>query len=147
MGIIIDKKKTIIILIIGIISGSLSTINAIISDIEKKNLNIKNQLVELTNAANKELPKMIDSETRYDSVIVLGNKTLQFNYTIINYSKDELDINELRDDFYSRILDNIKMNFNQKSLKDNKIKMIYIINDKDDHKIIELVFDRNVYGK
>jgi len=39
---------------------------------------------------------MLDSETRADSVVALPNKTLQYNITFINYSRNELDIEELK---------------------------------------------------
>ena len=39
---------------------------------------------------NKNCPAAIDAETRMDNVTTPGNKTLQFNYTLVNYAMADL---------------------------------------------------------
>ena len=41
-------------------------------------------LGKLSDEINKTCPKMIDKETRLDNSVALSNRTIQYNYTLLN---------------------------------------------------------------
>jgi len=53
------------------------------------NAKIDRLLMKASNTLNKNLPIMVDRETRLDSTIGL-NRTFQFNYTLVNISADQI---------------------------------------------------------
>ena len=145
------RKNAIILVIIGIVLGSLGTI-VNLTDLSGTKNNVSNEylvfddyLTEFSMKANKNLPKMIDSKVRFDSMVVLPNKTLQSNYTFIAFSKDELNIDEVKRKFLPVLLNEVKTNQNLKLLKDNKVTMVYLFNDKNGSEILKLLFDYNDY--
>ena len=140
-----DKKKTTILILVGVILGSLGTIVNFVDFGLKSKSDFDKQLFELVKEVNKNLPKMIDSETRFDSSTALPNKVFQYNYTLVNYSKDELNLVELKDQFYPTFLDNIKTNPNLKILRDNNVTIVFLIKDKDGYEILKLMYDPNDY--
>lgn len=56
----------------------------------------RQELLELINEANKITPRMIDDETRADSV-VLENNNVVYRYTIVNFNSNEITYNNLKD--------------------------------------------------
>ncbi|MDO9364860.1 MAG: RDD family protein [Methylotenera sp.] len=55
---------------------------------------------------NVDLPKMLDDETRHDSVQVL-NKEIRYNYTLINYPASDFDKNEFFKTYKPRLLNTV----------------------------------------
>ena len=57
---------------------------------------------EVLASLNKDLPKMADSETRLDKIEVL-RKDFNYFYTLINYSKSQLDVNQIANQLSSQL--------------------------------------------
>ena len=74
---------------------------------------------------------MVDSDTRLDNAVALPDNVFQYNYTVINYVKEELDIEKLKNTVSPGILNNIKTNPGLKNLRDNKVTMSYLYKDKE----------------
>ncbi|EGQ7649823.1 TPA: DUF2569 domain-containing protein [Vibrio alginolyticus] len=55
---------------------------------------IEDRLNQLTNDMNRELPIMLDSETKLDAVYTESNN-LQYRYSLVNYSVSDIDANAL----------------------------------------------------
>ncbi|MEM8722329.1 MAG: hypothetical protein AAGE84_24055 [Cyanobacteria bacterium P01_G01_bin.39] len=53
--------------------------------------NISELLVETANMMNKNLPMMVDSDTRWDSSFAGPGKMLSYKYTLIKYSASQID--------------------------------------------------------
>jgi hypothetical protein len=53
--------------------------------------------------ANKQFPKQIDSETRIDSVAVGPGKLIIYNYTLVNYSADDVDSDKFQEALAARV--------------------------------------------
>ena len=101
-------------------------------------------LVETADEVNKDLPIMIDSETRLDGTVA-SYKTFIFLYTIINVSEAEIDVYKLYNNLYPEILNNIKTNSDLKIFRDNKVTMVYLYRDKNGNKIVEFRFGYEDY--
>lgn len=87
-------------------------------------------LTEMVNEANKSFPMMIDSETRIDNYLALPNNTLQYNYTLVNSTKDSLDLEELKNYLEPNIINNIKTNPDMQLLRDKNMSFNYYYKDK-----------------
>lgn len=57
---------------------------------------VDSDLKFLADELNATCPLMIDKETRLDNALALPGKTFQYNYTLVNLTRQELDIPEFR---------------------------------------------------
>src|SRR5450756_2599612 len=53
-------------------------------------------LVQISSDMNKNLPMMVDSETRLDSTVAGPGNRITYIYTIVNHAKSEMDISVLK---------------------------------------------------
>lgn len=79
--------------------------------------------------ANKELPKMLDSETRLDSVSAI-NKGLNYNYTLVNFNKTDLADGAINDTLKADMIKSMCASPDMKFYTDNKAIMKYSYYDK-----------------
>ena len=110
-----------------------------------KNSTVDEQLSKAASNLNKNLPMMVDSETRWDSTVALPDKTLKYFYTLVNYSKDELDINKTGNTIRPLMLNNIRTSSDMELFRRNKVTMIYSYRDKDHNEVMELKFTHDDY--
>ena len=52
---------------------------------------IDRQLTEIASQFNENAPFMIDENTRFDNMIATPGKILQYNYTLVDMTKEEFD--------------------------------------------------------
>ena len=64
----------------------------------KKSVEIDALLMKTASEINKQLPMMVDKDTRLDSTAGL-NKRLQYHYTMVSFSAEEIDEAALQDQF------------------------------------------------
>ena len=95
---------------------------------------------EPTIMLNKTGMQMIDRETRFDSGMVLSNKTFQYNYTLINHDSSSLNIAGFKKDIYPILLDRLKSDSNFQILRINEAKIVYNYKDKNGKTLFKLVF-------
>lgn len=101
------------------------------------------QLTALT--VNKKCPMMVDGETRLDSVQAIGNKTLQYHYTLVNYSVEELDREKLRTTMQVHILNEIKTKPEMKVFREKGVQLVYFYKDKVADSVLLLVYKPEDY--
>ncbi|MDR0515864.1 MAG: hypothetical protein LBH25_02340 [Fibromonadaceae bacterium] len=106
----------------------------------------KNTLSDTAAMFNKYLPFTLDSGIiRIDSVMVLPNKTFMYFNTLVNSSKNELDTNEIKKDFYPNLLNNIRYSSNLELLRKLETTIIYLYRDKDGNEVIKFRFEHKDY--
>jgi len=88
---------------------------------------------------------MLSSGLRVDSTMALPDKTFQYVLTLINVSKDELNLEELKKISYKEVLNNVKTSSDLKPFRDNKVTLIYLYKDKNNNEIFKLIFTYNDY--
>jgi hypothetical protein len=101
---------------------------------EHKDIPIKTDLdflIFLVNDLNKYCPYMVDGETRIDNMTALPPNTIQFNYTLVNWVKDSLNIDELYKGLEPGVLNGCKTSPDLKVFRDEKVTMNYYIRDKE----------------
>lgn len=75
--------------------------------------------------ANKELPMMLDAETSWDKAELIESKTMQFTYTLVNYAKDDIDLDVFESTMKSTILSNVKNSTELQALRDKDVQFNY----------------------
>ena len=88
-------------------------------------------MMEAASQINKSCPIMVDQETRLDNAVAMPGKVFQYNYTLVNFAKDSVNIPGLEGYMKPMILNNVKTNPDMKGFRDNKVTMTYTYKDKD----------------
>jgi len=142
-----NKKKNykpLIFLFVGLVLGQLSS-KYIFDDFLCNKSYIDKELAQAANEINKHFPMMVDSETRVDSTIALPGKTFQYFCTLINYSKDQLDAEDLESRLRPMVLNNMKTSSDMEYFRNNEVTMVFVYRDKDGKEFLKLTFDPNEY--
>jgi hypothetical protein len=125
------KQKINLKTVIGIIVGIV--VAALLQQIVIPKLfapSIDSQLMDMTSEMNKNCPYMVDSDTRLDNVVPGAGKTIIYNYTLINFNRDDIDIESFESIMRPQILNVVKTNPQMKTLRDNDITFVYNYKDK-----------------
>ncbi len=99
--------------------------------------------MQLTLAAaelNKKTPMLIDEETRLDSAATFGN-TFIYNYTMVKYSADQLDVKLFDKIIHENVIATICTNPGLKAFIDLEVIMVYRYLGKNGNYISEQSFD------
>ena len=86
-------------------------------------------MMKAASEINESCPIMVDQDTRLDNAIVFPNNILQYNYTLVNWVKDSIDLKAFKDYMQPMILNNVKTNPDLKLYRDNKTTMAYHYKD------------------
>jgi hypothetical protein len=143
-----DKNKKfytgLLLLVLGLAIGLLTS-KYVFNNLGCYKSSFDRDLVEAANEINQHLPMMIDSETRIDSTIALPGKTFQYFYTLVNYSKDQLDAGDFEKRLRPLILNSIKTNTDMENFRKNKVTLVYLYRDKDGNEFLKLTFSHDDY--
>lgn len=72
----------------------------------------------------------IDEYTRLDNVVALPNKTLQYNFTLVDLYKADVNLDTVKKYVFPKVLENIQTNPEMKNMRDNKTTFNYFYRDK-----------------
>ncbi len=103
------------------------------------------QMMKTASEINKSCPIMVDAETRLDNTVALPNKTIQYNYTLVNIEKGDIDISEFENYLQPVILNIIKTSPDLKYFRDNDVTMAYNYKDKNGEYLLKLTFKPEDY--
>ena len=134
------KTLTIIITIIAAVIGSW-----IGQELLFQKPSFDEQLMAIASELNKSCPIVVDSETRLDNSIGGPDKSFTYNYTLINYSKEEIDIDYFVSILRPSILNNVKTNPDLATFRDKKIEMKYSYKDKNGVFITKIIIKPEEY--
>lgn len=90
----------------------------------KKESELNSVLIQVANDINLNLPMMVDSETRLDSTVGI-NKQFRYNYTMINYSAEELDPTAFTDAMQPRLINSVCTTKEMEIFMNNGIPVTY----------------------
>lgn len=134
----------ILIVVITIVAGAIG--NYVVRNYFLEDINFDQELMKTSEELNKNCPFIIDQDTRLDNTIVLPGKKLVYNYTLINLSIDDLNVEELEQNLKPRILNNVKTNTDLRNFRENSVTMVYKYNDKDGIFIFEIIITPEEYN-
>src|SRR5437868_158437 len=93
----------------------------------------KDDFTKVMNATSAELnktcPKMEDADTRLDNTEVLPDKVFQYNYTLMNFTGDSLDVEMLYASFEPAMVNNARENPDLELFRKNHVTFIYHFRD------------------
>ncbi len=122
-----NKEKRISI-VIGIVVGLVASYFVMQYVFSQQSFDQK--ITQDVNELNSTCPVMIDRETRLDSISILPNNVLQYNYTLVNLISDSVNIDDFKNYVYPMVLKNIRTNSDMKVYRDNKTTFAYKYQDK-----------------
>lgn len=72
----------------------------------KNESELNSVLMQAASQLNKNLPVMVDAETRLDAALGM-NKQFRYNYTLVNYTAEELDPNTIIEALEEKLINNV----------------------------------------
>ncbi len=93
------------------------------------NPSIDSKLVDFSNEFNKNCPMNIDQFTRINNTVVLPNKTIQYNYTLLGISQADVQYDIFEETLFPRLLETVKTNPDLKLFRDNDVSLKYYYAD------------------
>ncbi len=103
------------------------------------------ELVKVANEINKICPWRVDQYMILDNVTVLPKKTIQYNYTIVDRTKSEVNLDTVKKYIFTGILENIKNNPDMKLYRENKVTFNYYYKDKNGVFVCKYVVNPEMY--
>lgn len=79
---------------------------------------------------NKTCPQMVDQYSRLDSTFVMPGHKFQYNYTLVNLEKSEVNLDTVKKYIEPGIINNVKTNPGLKKLREKKVTFNYCYRDK-----------------
>lgn len=138
-----DKKN-----IVGTIIGALvaGLISFGVQQYFAKPVSFDQAMMTAASEINKNCPMMIDNETQLDNTLALPDNKFMYNYSLINYAIDELDIEELRKNIEPGIINNVRTNPDMKAYRDNEVTMVYSYKDKNQEHLFKIEVSPALYN-
>jgi hypothetical protein len=87
-------------------------------------------LIQIANEINKHAPIIVDSTTRFDNMVALPGNKLQYNYTILNVEKKDIDTNYVIQNGKEIMINNARTNPKFVLFRDNKVALQAVYSDK-----------------
>ena len=79
---------------------------------------------------------MVDEETQLDSVNMIGENILQYNYSLVNMMATSVDTIEMRDQLTPVLIEQVKRSPELKTLRDHHMTMNYLYKDRNGKHLI-----------
>lgn len=138
-----DKKKTAIGIFLGIVAGFLVIFLGIRYMMQPS---FDSYLTSVSHEVNKQCPILVDRETRLDNSVVLPGKVFQYNYTLVNLDKSQVDVDEAQKTIAPNLISNIKSNPDMNEFRENKVKIIYSYRDKNGQFLFKILITPEMYN-
>jgi hypothetical protein len=122
-----DKRKKLIGSLVGVIAFGLAYWG--VQQLFFKPPTFDKVMMQAASELNKNCPVMVDEQTRLDNTVALPNNSFQYNYTLINLKKLEVNLDTIKKYVEPGIINNVKTNPDMKIQRDNKTTIIFYYKD------------------
>jgi len=112
----------------------------------KETRSIEQILVDNASDYNRQLPAMVDSETRLDSLSAY-KKTLYYKATLVNIRKSEFDYATVKKIKEPELINNLCTDNNTRTILNAGVNYVYSFYDKDGKKLIEFNIGKSMCHK
>ena len=99
-----------------------------------RNSQLDSILMQTADQINQNLPIMIDAETRLDSTVGM-NRIMQYNYTMVNYSAEEFDVQEFIDTVQPLLINRVCTSEEMQVFVENNVPVRYSYHGKNGKQI------------
>lgn len=141
----LSKKKNLTIKVIASLFVLFLITTALKIFLKRPEPNVGLELLTAASEINKHTPIYIDSTNRLDNVEVIQNSKLQYNYSITNHVKEELDTIKILEIAKEEMLDILKKNPKTSYFKENNVDIIVNYSDKNGTYLCKLIITKNDY--
>ncbi len=126
--------------VIAVVLGAVLGSYAVQMAFSNRTADIERALTMASNEANKNVPLMLDAETRLDGTSAGPGRVLIYNYTLVNVTKGEgLNTQKFEEVTRPNIIREYKTTPGLKALREADVSMHHRFSDKDGVFIIEIV--------
>lgn len=122
------RKKLTIETLVGIVVGTV--VMVLVQQFFFKAPTLDEAMTKAAKDLNKTCPIMVDQYSRLDSTLALPGHVFQYNFTLVNLEKSEVNLDTVKKYIEPGIINNIKTNPEMKKLRDNKVAFNYYYRDK-----------------
>jgi hypothetical protein len=137
-------KKKIIVTIAGIVAFGLTYFGA---QQLFKAPSFDKAMMEAASELNKTCPIMVDQDTRLDNALALPDNIFQYNYTLVNLEKSEVNVDTVKKYVEPGLINNVKTNPDLKVYRDNKVTMAYNYRDKNGVFVLKINVTPDLYAE
>lgn len=109
--------------------------------------NLGERLQETANEVNQSTPVEIDRETRLDSATVKADSIFEYNYTMINRLKSEVNIPNFKKFSRANITKSVMESPDLENFRENKVTVDYRYYDKKGEFITNIMVTPEIYQK
>jgi hypothetical protein len=88
------------------------------------------ELEEIVKKVNAKCPTLLDSETEFNGIDLVNEKTIRYKYTLINASAAAIDTHAFRAAMWPGILSTIRVSEEMKKLREQQLHVEYFYQDK-----------------
>ena len=103
------------------------------------------QMMAAASELNESCPMMVDAETRLDNAVAMPDNVFQYNYTMINIKKEDLDVDVFTNELEPFITNSVKTNPDLQVYRDNKVTMAYYYQDMEGEFLTKIVVTPDEY--
>lgn len=139
-----NNRNKIIGTVVGIVVFGLSYLA--VQQLFFKPVSLDKAMMEAASELNKTCPIMVDQDTRLDNAVALPGNIFQYNYTLVNLYKSEVNIDTVKKYFEPGIINNVKTNPDLKVYRDNKVTMAYYYKDKNGEFVLKISVTPDMYA-
>ena len=138
-----DKRKKLVGIIVGAVAFGLSYFA--VQQIFFAPPSIDKILMKTASEMNKTCPIMADQFTRLDNVLALPDNSFQYNYTVINNSKSEINLDTAKKYIEPVIINRVRTDPGLKFFREKKVTMIYNYQDKNGVFVVKYTVTPDMY--
>lgn len=111
-----------------------------------KKPNFDDTLIKTAIELNKNCPQMVDKETRLDNARAIPGNIFQYNYTLLNFNKDSMDVELYKASIEPMIVNNASTNADLEPFRKNKVTLIYSFKDDLGNFVTRILVTPEKYG-
>ncbi|HMP82922.1 MAG TPA: hypothetical protein PKA41_09505 [Verrucomicrobiota bacterium] len=112
---------------------------AVVSGVINKGEHFDQELVKVADTLNKNLPMSVDQETRWDSTLAGPGNRFTYIYTLVNRTKDGLDVPSFIRAIRPGIISGYKTSDEMKTFRKHNVNLHYQYKDKNGEFVVEIV--------
>ena len=106
---------------------------------------IDSVVIQIVEEANKNLPMMIDEQTKLETITALPGNKIRFDNMLIDISNEDINIETFENSMRPAIFSNVKTNPGLESFRGKKVTFVYHYSDKNGEKTAEFEFTPEDY--
>ena len=110
-----------------------------------ENKTVGTELTALVTKYNSACPIMISNDIRMESVKILSNNTIQYDFTLVHVQKERINVAALKKSVENEIVSSSKTNPSLEAFRDNESTVIYNYKDSNEKELFEIILTPEIY--